>query len=213
MRNPRMSSAQVLSDRDFLNLFDLKEISSRVLRGDVSGAKVALLEHYRRRVKTAWPPPPRVITDLQLNLDDLGKEELVAQADVILEYRFSPEYAMPIVASEGNIDWSSNPISSPEWLWRLNRHQWWPILGLAYDLTGDERYAAAFVKQMLDWVKCNPPPVQKDEKSPFWRLMEVGLRVRVSWIPTFGLFYKSSTFTDEAKLTMLRSLYDHARFL
>ena len=156
-----MSSAQVLSDRDFLNLFDLKEVSDRVLRGDISGAKVALLEHYRRRVKTAWPPPPRVITDLQLNLDDLGKEELVAQADSILEYRLTPEGAMPIVTSEGNIDWSSNPISSPEWLWKLNRHQWWPILGLAYDLTGDERYPTAFVKQMLDWVTSNPPPHSK----------------------------------------------------
>jgi len=208
-----MSSAQVLSDREFLNLFDFKEVSVKVLQGDISGAKVALLEHYRRRVKTAWPTPPRVITDLQLNLDNLGKEGLVAQADSILEYHLTSEGAMPIVTSEGNIDWSSNPISSPEWLWRLNRHQWWSILGLAYDLTGDERYTAAFVKQMLDWITSNPPPIQKDEKSPFWRLMEVGLRVRVSWVPAFGLFYKSTIFPDKAKLIMLRSLYDHARYL
>jgi hypothetical protein len=43
--------------------------------------------------------------------------------------------------------------------------------------------------------------------------MEVGLRLRISWIPAFGLFYKSTFFLDEAKLIMLRSLYDHARFL
>jgi len=213
MTSPRMSSAQALSDESFLALFDLKEISALLLRGDIAGAKAALLDHYSRRVKPGWPPPPGTITDLRLNLDDLDQQELVACVDSILEYRISPEGTMPKVTSEGKIDWSFNPISSSEWLWRLNRHQWWPILGLAYDLTGDDRYATAFVKQMLDWITSNPPPVRKDEKSPTWRLMEVGMRMCVSWIPSFALFLKSSTFTDEAKFIMLRSIYDHARFL
>ena len=212
MTSPRMVSAQRLSDRAFLSLFYLEEVSALLEQGNTSAAKAALLGHYSRRVTPAWPAPPKTITDLRLHIDELSQEELIGRANSILGYRFFPT-AMPKVTSEGSIDWCFNPISSREWLWRLNRHQWWPILGLAYAQTGDERYANAFVTQMLDWITDNPPPLRKDEKSPVWRLMEVGLRMRVSWIPSFALFYESPTFTDEAKLMMLRSIYDHARFL
>ena len=66
---------------------------------------------------------------------------------------------------------------------------------------------------MLDWVANHPPPERKDEQSPAWRLMEVALRMRISWLPCFALFYDSPAFTDDAKMTMLRAIYDHARFL
>lgn len=176
-------------------------------------AQAALLDHYSHRRTPTWPEPARTITDLRLNIDELSQEQLIDQANAILEYRFSPNDTMPKITAKGTIDWLFNPISSPEWLWRLNRHQWWPILGLAYQKTGDERYSAAFVSQMLDWVTSSPPPSRMDEKSPTWRLMEVGMRMCVSWIPAFGLFYESPIFTNEAKLIMLRSIYDHARFL
>jgi len=194
-------------------LFDLKEVSALLDQGDIPAAKAALLDHYGRRVTTAWSAPPRVITDLRFYLDELSQEELIAWADSILEYRFSPTAIMPKITLAGEIDWCFNPTTNPEWLWRLNRHPWWPILGLAYAQTGDGRYVTAFVAQMLDWVTKNPPSPRKDEQSPAWRLMETALRMCVSWIPTFALFYESPSFTDEAKLTMLRSIYDHARFL
>jgi hypothetical protein len=130
-----------------------------------------------------------------------------------LDFRLSPENTLPRIFSDGKIDWCFNPISSPEWLWRLNRHQWWNILGKAYACTGDERYAEAFVSQMLDWIDRNPPPGLKNEKSPTWRLMEAGMRMQISWLPSFALFYSSQSFTDSAKLVMLRSINDHARFL
>lgn len=201
---PGIVSAHTLSEEAFLAKFDL--------RGEVV-TRGALMAHYGRRVRTAWPAPPNTIRDLRVNVNELSQEELIALADSILEYRFVLRLHAPQVTPEGRIDWYWNPTSGPEWLWALHRHQWWPILGLAYAHTGDERCATAFVSQMLDWVENNPPPTRKDERSPNWRLMEVGLRMRVSWIPCFALFYSSSVFTDEAKLTMLRAIYDHARFL
>jgi len=84
------------------------------------------------------------------------------------------------------------------------------LLGAAYQVCRDERYASAFVAQMLAWVNRNPPLPKRDETSPSWRLMEVGMRLRASWIPAFALFYNSPSFHDEAKLTMLRAIYDHA---
>ena len=150
---------------------------------------------------------------MRVNTDELDRGGVLTLANSILEYRFVLGLNAPQITAEGNIAWHSNPTTDREWLYALNRHGWWPILGLAYVQTGDERYAAAFVSQMLDWVKESPPPPRQDEKSPSWRLMEVGMRMRVSWIPCFGMFYHSPAFTAEAKLTMLRSIYDHAQFL
>jgi hypothetical protein len=211
--SPRIISAQTMSDEVFLAHFDLEEVISFLKGGDILGAKTSLLNHYNRRTEPAWPAPPKTITDFRINIDDLSQADLLSLANSILEYHFPPEDSKPRLTPDGNIDWCFNPVSDREWLWRLNRHQWWPILGLAYSRTLDERYATAFVNQMLHWISANPPPQRKNEKSPTWRLMEVALRMRVSWIPAFALFSKSPSFTDEAKFKMLKSIYDHAQFL
>ncbi len=127
--------------------------------------------------------------------------------------KFAPEGSLPKIKLDGTLDWNYNPVSSREWILRLHRHQWWVILGLAYAESGNERYARAFVGQMLSWVSNNHLPSCKNERSHAWRLMETGLRLRISWIPCFALFFNSANFTDDAKLTMLRSIYDHAKFL
>ncbi|HLF26880.1 MAG TPA: alginate lyase family protein [Anaerolineae bacterium] len=209
----RLISAQAMPDPAFLALFDLEAVSAHLARGDAPAAKAALLDHYRRRTLPAWPAPSMMITDLRLDLDQLSRAEIVDRANAILDYRISYSTLKPRITPAGHIDWRFNPTSSREWLRRLNRHQWWPVLGLAYSHTGDERYAVAFVTQMLDWIVRNPPLSRKDEKSPVWRLMETGLRMSVAWIPAFALFYTSPSFTDAAKLMMLKSIYDHCRFL
>jgi hypothetical protein len=55
-------------------------------------------------------------------------------------------------------------------------------------------------------------PLRKAEANVAWTLMGVGIRSLI-WPAAFARFQKSPTFTDEAKLTMLRSIYDHAQFL
>ncbi len=199
MKGPRLVPAQNLSDRAFLARFKVAEVSAALARNDVPAAKEALLAHYERRIGTHWPAFPRKITDMELDLAELSRAELIRRAGSLLE--------------QGQIDWHSNPTGDQERLWWLNRQPWWPVLATAYAQTGDERYATAFVSQLLDWLKVNPPPGYKNEKSPSWRLMEVGLRLRVSWLPSLAVFYKSPAFTAAAKLKMLRSIYDHARFL
>jgi len=216
MTGPAMVSAQTLSDRAFLASFNLDEVLEPLQQGDTLAAQEALLAHYGQRVTPGWPAFPEVISDQEIKIYQLSQAELIARAEAVLENR--PYYGLfdePLLTPAGTIDWSSdpNPSDSLEGLWLLNRHSWWPVLALAYAQTGDERYATAFVSQMLDWIETNPPPARKDEKSPAWRLMETGLRLRISWIPSFAIFYHSPAFTAEARLKMLRSIYDHARFL
>jgi len=205
-------SATRLTDKAFLTLFDINSVKKFIEQDDIPSAKAALFEHYQNRKTPSWLKPPKTITDLRVNTETLNRDEFIALAESIQEYRFAPDGSMPRIV-KNRIDWEHNPISSPEWLWRLNRHQWWPFLGLTYQLTQDERYAEAFVCQVTDWIQRNAPTFLKNEKSPTWRLMETGLRMYISWIPSFSMFYDSPQFSDDHKLTMLQSIYDHANFL
>lgn len=210
---PHIKSCQRLSDHKFLSLFSLPKVSNLVAEGNLPGAKAELLKYYHTKISSSWLMPPKTITDLRLNTDRMSVGEILNKANKFLELKFAPEGSLPKIKLDGTLDWDYNPVSSREWILRLHRHQWWVILGLAYAQAGDERYARAFVSQLLSWIASNPLPPFKNEKSHAWRLMEAGLRLRVSWIPSFALFYHSPNFTDEAKLKMLRSIHDHARFL
>lgn len=211
---PRFVSVQTQSDASFLQLFALPDLSTLVASGDIAKARQTLLTHFGQRLSPGWPQPPEPLLDIRLALSLVSHTELIAQANDALANRFMlHDQEAPKVSHTGQIDWRFNPTPRQEWLWQLNRHQWWPLLGVAYRACGDERYASAFVDQMLDWVNCNPPVPKRDETSPTWRLMEVGMRLRASWIPAFALFYESPSFHDKAKLTMLRAIYDHAQFL
>ncbi|MCP4407981.1 MAG: hypothetical protein GY807_09540, partial [Gammaproteobacteria bacterium] len=176
-------------------------------------ANQTLIDHYRNRIGSSWLGVPEKITDLRLDLAALDDDALVSSAESILNNQLTYTSDNPLRSADGGINWTKNPTSNREWLFRLNRHQWWTVLGLAYTRTNNERYAKAFVSQMLDWIDKNPPPKYKDETSPTWRLMEVALRMRISWIPVYAMFYSSPSFGDDAKLKMLRAIYDHAKFL
>lgn len=208
-----MNSAQGLSDAEFLGLLNIEDIAELVQQGHIAQANQALIDHYRKRIGSSWLGVPEKITDLRLDLAALNDDRLVSNAESILNNQLTYTGDSPLCSADGGIDWTRNPTSNREWLFRLNRHQWWTVLGLAYERTKNERYAKAFVSQMLDWIDSNPPPKYKDETSPTWRLMEVALRMRISWIPVFAMFYSSPSFGNDAKLKMLRAIYDHAKFL
>ena len=169
---PRLISAHSMSPEEFLNLFDIERVTELNRAGNLTVAETALIDYYQNRKVPDWPEPEGTITDLRLNLENIQKDELIQKAAAILDYQFLPDKTKPIFSGTGDILWHHSPISSPEWLWRLHRHQWWPVLGMAYRQTGDERYARAFVDQMQSWINNNPMPSQKDEKSFAWRLME-----------------------------------------
>ena len=209
---PRVHSVQTHSESDFLQLFEFETEAEKfdpLSRNAVS----ELLHHYDRRVGGEWPAIPNALTDLRIDLSRMTDEEIVARADAALAGDLHPSGLRPLLTKEGRLDWAANPSNSREWLLMIHRHAWWPLWGAAYQRTGDEKYAQAFVTQLVDWLDQHPLPQQKSENLESWRLMEVGLRMRISWIPSFGCFYSSPTFTDSAKLLMLRAIYDHGQYL
>lgn len=93
-------------------------------------------------------------------------------------------------------------------IWELNRHQYFTVLGRAYWLTKDEKYAETFVAHLKSWFAENPPKIGINWLSS----LELTFR-SISWIWAFHFFKDSPQFTSEIFVQMLRYLYLHGRHL
>ncbi len=92
--------------------------------------------------------------------------------------------------------------------WELSRFQHAAVLGQAYWLTGDEKYAQEFVHQVDDWIDLNPPKFGVN-----WACtMDVAIRV-ANWILGFYFFKHSQAFTDHFLVKFLKSLLTHGRHI
>jgi len=93
--------------------------------------------------------------------------------------------------------------------WELSRCQHFTLLGQAYWLTGDERFAREFVAEVLDWVERNPWGYGVN-----WACaMDVALRA-TSWL--WGFYYLAGSTACAAprfRGTFLTSLYLHGEFV
>lgn len=209
----RYRSARDLNDEEFLSLFDIPEVNQRIGNGFNIKATAALLNHFKDRVQEGWLNPPTQLVDMAFDVSEACDEEVIARADLVLDYDLEWSGVPPEINHVGEIDWQRNILQNREWLFRLNRHGWWPLLGHAYQRTGDERYAKAFAQQLSAWINNNFPLDTTQSDPHLWATEQVALRLRVSWIPAFGMFYHSPYFNTTRKLEMLRSIFDQARFL
>jgi uncharacterized heparinase superfamily protein len=93
--------------------------------------------------------------------------------------------------------------------WELSRCQHFTMLGQAYWLTGDERYAREIVVEIVDWTESNPWAYGVN-----WICaMDVALRA-VSWIWAFAFIAESAACADrDVRSLLLRSLYLHGEFI
>ncbi len=91
-------------------------------------------------------------------------------------------------------------------VWELNRHQYFMMLGQAYLLSGDERYARTFVKHLESWMEANPPKLGINWASS----LEVAFR-SMSWLWAFYFF--KDALPSETMKRALKFLYLSARHL
>lgn len=202
-----------LSDAEFLSLFDIPVVNELSNTGFNLRSTAALVEYFQSRVEAGWLTAPRNLADLDLDTSRATDAELVARADQALNYDLEWSGVPPSLHTCADIDWHKSLLHNNDWLQRINRHSWWVLLGLAYKSTGDEKYARAFARQMSSWVSSVSNLPSDGEQSHIWSCKQVALRLRVSWIPAFGLFYSSPYFNTSRKLEMLRAIFDQARYL
>ncbi|HSE98484.1 MAG TPA: heparinase II/III family protein, partial [Blastocatellia bacterium] len=92
--------------------------------------------------------------------------------------------------------------------WELNRHRHFVTFGQAYWLTGDERYADAFVSQATSWMDSNPP-----NRGINWASsLEVALR-SIAWLWTWHLLAGSERLNGRFVTRMLKHLVAHGRHI
>ena len=93
--------------------------------------------------------------------------------------------------------------------WELSRCQHFTVLGQAYWLTGDERYAREYVAEIEDWIARNP----WGHGVNWICAMDVALRA-MSWI--WGFYFFSDSEACRSLLfrgRLLRSLYLHGEWV
>lgn len=93
-------------------------------------------------------------------------------------------------------------------VWELNRHQYFTVLGRAYWLTGDEKYADVFVSHLEDWIDSNPPKLGVNWLSS----LEVAFR-SISWIWAYYFFRESGRMGSDLLARLLKLLYLNARHI
>jgi hypothetical protein len=209
----KYKSVRDLNDAEFLSLFDIPSVNCRIDSRFNIKSTAALVQHFHSRTREDWLQPPSWLNDLAFNTDNATDDELLARADQVLDLDLEWSGVPPELNQLGEIDWQKNILQNREWLYRINRHSWWPLLGHAYARSGDERYAKAFAQQFTAWVSDNDVTDATEDTPHIWSNKQIALRLRVSWIPSFGMFYESPYFNTSRKLMMLRSIFDQARVL
>lgn len=134
----------------------------------------------------------------------------VAEGIFLFDLPWDMEQTAEPVAFAGDIDWMHQPGDDPEFIYQLNRHRYWVCLGQAYAMTGDERYAETFARQLVHWVRNNP--ITEETKPKTWRTIEAGLRGE-SWIKAMGYFASSPSVSDEVFAVFLEGMVLHGAYL
>ncbi len=128
------------------------------------------------------------------------------------------------------IDWGCDPVTGWRWpvlygnrmsiyvgsarpvdlifFWELNRHQHLISLGIAYWLTGEQRYVNTFIKQIQIWIETNPLRHGLNWYYP----LEVSIRL-LAWTTAFQFFRTSPEFQRKMGKVFIKSLWQQADFL
>jgi hypothetical protein len=218
--------AKLPSDEELAKLLDAE------LFGTASPSAEQLLESFGSwrgaQFFPAFDDREQSVADFRGNFGDEAARNIVARAERVLEGKldllgFSDlDFGVPV-------DWHLEPLSGKRaplkhWkqfveldseetgdkkiVWELNRCQHFFTLGAAYWLSGDEKYAAAFVMHLTGWMEQNPPATGVNWMSS----LEVAFRA-VSWLWGLNFFKNSPTLSPTVFRDALKFLYLHARHI
>ena len=168
--------------------------------------------------RTPWPLPDALA--IRARLAPESAVELLARADRIVDGTFDV-LGLKGVSYGAPVNWQRDPLSGREaplrhWsrvpyldvgqvgdhkiTWELNRHQWLIMLGQAWVLTADTRYADTAARLLREWLQGNPP---KDGIN-WCSSLELAFRVQ-SWIHGLRLFDGAESFTAALRRDLVES--------
>jgi hypothetical protein len=195
-------------------------------------APEGLLEHFRARTAPRFFAGFDLTPEMRLPLQQRQSPEetkwLLDTARKILEEHHWQLLGHGELSFGEEINWLRDPVSGAQWprdyhasvalmhedgsevrsLWELNRLGHLIILGRAYALTADERFAEDFFSQVESWRKQN-----RYGYGPNWSCaMEAALRV-MNLLAAFHFFRHSQTLS-EPRLAMLLAVFEeHGNYI
>lgn len=191
----------------------LEKVAEFHSRGNDSLASAALLDYYKGR---------RGVKSIGMDMKNITLSKTERQrADDGMEHKFYVHDGYPVYFYGKDINWEYWPVKDHELRWQLHRHKWWPSMGKAFRVTGDEKYAAEWVAQYRDWIAKNPLTEYIEDAE---RVMETADNVYFAWRPLetsgrlagqidlFQLFLPSEHFTPEFLIEFLDNYHRHAEF-
>jgi len=167
----------------------------------VTRQKKALHDYFTHR---AFPPEP------ELKLFTAKADFDISQADLVCANTFSFLNNKPHCIGP-HMDWNANPFGDIEWPTGLQRHYAWPVLCNGYRMSGDEKYAHALVRFLVDWASRNPIRTWSHQYFP-WSTLNAAIRCK-TWARIVPVFIQSSAFTPEMLLLYLSALRQNMNFL
>jgi len=201
--------------------------SARIESYSLSGVRQVPDSYQAPRQRLSLWPVSADVSRLR-NRPDARLKELLAAADSILSNRFSL-LGHPDLDFGHPIDWHLDPVSGKKaprihWsripylnadvvgdhkvVWEINRHQHFYVLGRAYRLTGDEKYARCFAEHLQSWMDENPPKIGINWASS----LEIAYRA-IAWLWAFDFFRDSPSLTPELLGRAIGYLEVHGRHL
>jgi uncharacterized heparinase superfamily protein len=175
----------------------IAQASRSAQRGDSLDAHRALSRHFAAR-QSRWPLQaasraslaeevrqafPGAARDAARRADRIlaGRHDLLGYRDVPLGD--TPDWHADAIHKRRTprVHWAAVPFLDPAFgdhkiIWEPNRHQYWLTLGVAFWLTGDPRYRAAFIAHLGSWLRENPPLIGVNWAS----MLELAFRT-MSW--------------------------------
>lgn len=202
-----------ISDRDFIaNAF-----------GGAFPDKGALFAHFRARTKPSFIVARDNMAAALSELSPTEKEAIISLADKTCDHIFDLLGSGDAHLGD-SIDWHQDFKTGYRWNsdtyyrdikipygkadikvpWELSRFYHAAVLGQAYQLTNNEKYAREFVSQVSGWINENNPKFGVN-----WNCtMDIAIRV-CNWILGYAYFQDSPSLTDEFVVKFLKSLYQH----
>jgi hypothetical protein len=222
-REQRQGGRTLPSDEEFARLIDREFFGSRPVISESLWQ-----QFYRHGTKHFFPSLTERGEDYIELFGQANAARVIRRANDLIDGRIDLLGVKGIKIGR-NVDWHREPRSlkrSPlkhwkefeeldqaetgdkKFIWELNRHQHFFTLGVAFRLTGDERYGKLFAEHLDSWMEQNPPSMGVNWLSS----LEVAMRA-ISWLWAFHLFRDSESFVPDTFKQALKYLYLHGRHI